>query len=103
MREQQIQGQAIENGYYVQAPLKLLAETIQARVALRLTSSHLLIGGLGSGKTTQLLFAAQNLKQIEDIHPIYDDFMIHSPPMSPLEILRMFLYDLYFPTRPRAS
>lgn len=37
------------------------------------------------------------------IHPGTDDFMIHSPPMSPLEILHMFLYDLYFPTRPRAS
>ncbi len=70
--------QAIENGYYVQAPLKLLAETIQARVALRPTSSHLLIGGLGSGKTTQLLFAAQNLKQIEDIHPIYIDVSLYT-------------------------
>lgn len=37
------------------------------------------------------------------IHPGNDDFMIHSPPMAPLEILYMFLYDLYLPTRPRAS
>ncbi|MDJ0733048.1 MAG: hypothetical protein QNJ47_03015 [Nostocaceae cyanobacterium] len=37
------------------------------------------------------------------IHPGCDDFMIHSPPMSPLEILHLFLYDLYLPTRPRSS
>lgn len=37
------------------------------------------------------------------IHPGTDDFMIHSPPMSPLEILHLFLYDLYLPQRPRSS
>ncbi|MDJ0615546.1 MAG: hypothetical protein QNJ63_02165 [Calothrix sp. MO_192.B10] len=37
------------------------------------------------------------------IHPGYDEFMIHSPPMSPLEILHLFLYDLYLPIRPRSS
>lgn len=37
------------------------------------------------------------------IHPGCDDFMIHSPPMSPLEILHLFLYDLYLPNRPRSS
>ncbi len=37
------------------------------------------------------------------IHPGTDDFMIHSPPMSPLEILHLFLYDLYLSQRPRSS
>mgnify|MGYP001795776580 CR=1 FL=1 len=37
------------------------------------------------------------------IHPGTDDFMIHSPPMSPVEILHLFLYDLYLPQRPRSS
>lgn len=37
------------------------------------------------------------------IHPGCDDFMIHSPPMSPLEILYLFLYDLYLPIRPRST
>ncbi len=35
------------------------------------------------------------------IHPGTDDFMIHSAPMSPLEILHLFLYDLYLPINPR--
>jgi hypothetical protein len=36
------------------------------------------------------------------LHPGSDDLMIHSPPMSPLEILHLFLYDLEIPNRPRA-
>lgn len=35
------------------------------------------------------------------LHPGSDDFMIHSPPMSPLEILNLFLYELEVPQRPR--
>jgi hypothetical protein len=37
------------------------------------------------------------------MHPGSDDLMIHSPPMSPLEILHLFLYDLNIPERPRGS
>jgi hypothetical protein len=37
------------------------------------------------------------------IHPGSDDFMIHSPPMSPLEILHLFLYGLPIPEKPRSS
>lgn len=37
------------------------------------------------------------------IHPGSDDFMIHSPPMSPLEILHLFLYGLPMPEKPRSS
>jgi hypothetical protein len=36
------------------------------------------------------------------IHPGHDDLMIHSPPMNPLEILHLFLYDLYLTDKPRA-
>jgi hypothetical protein len=32
-----------------------------------------------------------------------DDFMFHSPPMSPLEILNLFLYGLPIPKHPRSS
>ncbi|MDJ0733046.1 MAG: hypothetical protein QNJ47_03005 [Nostocaceae cyanobacterium] len=70
--------QAIESGYYVTAPGKLLAEKLSARVALRPASSHLLIGGIGSGKTTQLLVACENLKKIDDIYPIYVDVSLHT-------------------------
>ncbi|MCJ8281248.1 MAG: hypothetical protein MJK14_15560 [Rivularia sp. ALOHA_DT_140] len=70
--------EAIESGYYVRAPGKLLAETLSARVALRPASSHLLIGGIGSGKTTQLLVACEKLKEIGDIYPIYIDVSLHT-------------------------
>lgn len=37
------------------------------------------------------------------IHPGSDDFMVHSPPMSPLEILHLFLYGLPIAVKPRSS
>jgi hypothetical protein len=37
------------------------------------------------------------------LHPSNDDIMIHSPPMSPLEILHMFLYGMNIPDKPRSS
>jgi hypothetical protein len=37
------------------------------------------------------------------LHPGNDDLMIHASPMSPLEILHLFLYDLKMPERPRSS
>jgi hypothetical protein len=37
------------------------------------------------------------------LHPGNDDLMIHASPMSPLEILHLFLYDLQIPERPRGS
>jgi hypothetical protein len=37
------------------------------------------------------------------VHPGSDDFMVHSPPMSPLEILHLFLYDLPIPDKPRSQ
>ena len=63
--------EAIESGYYVHAPGKLLVDNISNRIALRPSSSHLLLGGIGSGKTTQLLVAYQQINEIEDIHAIY--------------------------------
>jgi len=37
------------------------------------------------------------------LHPGHDDLMIHGSPMNPLEILHLFLYDLYLTDKPRAS
>ena len=65
--------EAIESGYYVHAPGKLLVDTISGRIALRPSSSHLLLGGIGSGKTTQLLVACKQLNEIEDTHAYYLD------------------------------
>jgi hypothetical protein len=35
------------------------------------------------------------------VHPGNDDFMINAPPMSPVEILHLFLYGLVIPEKPR--
>lgn len=35
------------------------------------------------------------------LHPSSDDFMVHSPPMSPLEILHLFLYGFEIPPKMR--
>ncbi len=69
---------AVASGYYVNAPGKLFAEGISNRIALRPASSHLLIGGVGSGKTTQLLVACENLKKIGDIYSIYIDVSLYT-------------------------
>jgi hypothetical protein len=70
--------EAIESSYYVRTSGHLLAEKLFARVALRPASSHLLVGGIGLGKTTQLLIAYENLKQIGDIYPIYIDVSLYT-------------------------
>jgi len=70
--------EAIESGYYVHAPGKLLVDNISNRIALRPSSSHLLLGGIGSGKTTQLLVACQQINEIEDTHAIYLDVSLYT-------------------------
>jgi hypothetical protein len=70
--------EAIESGYYVHAPGKLLVDNISNRIALRPSSSHLLLGGIGSGKTTQLLVACQQINEIEDTHAIYVDVSLYT-------------------------
>jgi hypothetical protein len=37
------------------------------------------------------------------IHPGSDDLIIHSAPLTPIEILQQFLYGLPIPTKPRAT
>jgi hypothetical protein len=37
------------------------------------------------------------------LHPGSDDLMVHSPPMSPLEILHLFLYGLPIPEKLRSQ
>jgi hypothetical protein len=52
---------AIESGYYVPEPGKSVSDLIAARIALRPASSHLILGGIGSGKTTQLLLGRDRI------------------------------------------
>jgi hypothetical protein len=64
---------SIEHGYYVHAPGQLLVDQIAGRIELRPNSIHLLTGGIGSGKTTQLLVAKQQLEAVEDLAVCYVD------------------------------
>jgi len=63
---------AVESGFYVNLPNNPVGE-ITGRVALRPSSIHLLFGGIGSGKTTQLLMTQTALNGLEDIKAIYVD------------------------------
>jgi Cdc6-like AAA superfamily ATPase len=64
---------SIDHGHYVHAPGQLLVDQIAGRIALRPTSTYLLVGGIGSGKTTQLLVAKQQLEEVEDLAVCYVD------------------------------
>ena len=63
---------AVEQGFYVNLPNNPVA-VITAKIALRPSSIHLLFGGIGSGKTTQLLSTQKHLNELEDIKAIYVD------------------------------
>ena len=63
---------AVERGFYVNLPNNPVGE-ITRRIELRPSSLHLLFGGIGSGKTTQLLLTQQALNELEDIEAIYVD------------------------------
>jgi hypothetical protein len=68
---------AIKRGYYVDFPNNTMAG-IARRVELRPSSVHLLLGGIGSGKTTQLLLAQEHLNQLEGFNAIYVDVSLHT-------------------------
>jgi hypothetical protein len=65
---------ALNNGYYVPRPDQdSPAHRITKRIELRPNTSHLIVGGIGSGKTTELLVMRRALEQIGDVHPLYID------------------------------
>ena len=63
---------AVERGFYINLPNNPVGE-ITRRIELRPSSVHLLFGGIGSGKTTQLLLTQKALNKLEDIEAIYVD------------------------------
>ena len=75
---------AIEQGYYVNVPNNPVKE-ITRRVELRPSSIHLLMGGVGSGKTTQLLLTKEHIDQLEDSKAIYIDVSFYTD-ISRLEL-----------------
>jgi hypothetical protein len=65
---------ATNGNYYVPFGNSSVADSIAGRLALRPTSSNLLLGGIGSGKTTELLIASKKIEQLtEKIYIRYID------------------------------
>jgi hypothetical protein len=64
---------AINSGYYVAEPRKSVSDLIAGRIALRPASTHLIAGGIGSGKTTQLLVTLNKVNELPDIYARYID------------------------------
>ena len=65
--------EAIKEGLYVPRPGRSVADQLVSRIELEPTASHLVVGGVGSGKTTQLLVARERLKEILDVKPFFID------------------------------
>jgi hypothetical protein len=69
---------AVQRGFYVPRPGRTLAEQLALRFEIKPSASHLLVGGVGSGKTTQLLVAMQRLLDASDVFAAYIDVSLHS-------------------------
>lgn len=68
---------ALERGFYV-APKRDIASRITARLDLQPASTHLVVGGVGSGKTTQLLVTRDRLREQQpDAVAVYVDMSRH--------------------------
>lgn len=64
---------ALERGFYVSRAGRGIAEQIAGRLELRPASKHLIVGGVGAGKSTQLLVAKDRLCALGDTSAIYID------------------------------
>ena len=63
---------AIEQQMYVRPP-RPLADEVVSRLEIEPAGRHLVVGGIGSGKTTQLLLATQALNAMPDMCAAYID------------------------------
>jgi hypothetical protein len=63
---------AIRRGFYTEEPEHSSTNKLFKRICLKSNSRNLMIGGIGSGKTTQL-FRIENLLKATDIYPHYID------------------------------
>ena len=61
--------QAVAGGFYVPPP-NAVSHRIATRLELEPASAHLLVGGIGSGKTTELIAIERRLAAVEDILPV---------------------------------
>jgi hypothetical protein len=64
---------AINSGYYMTEPRNSVSDLIAGRIALRPASTHLILGGIGSGKTTQLLVTLNRVNKLPNTYARYID------------------------------
>ena len=64
---------ALKEKLYVEPPGRSLADQVAARLHLAPSSSHAAVGGIGSGKSTELLRILRKLKALEDTRVVYVD------------------------------
>lgn len=64
--------QAVAGGFYVPPP-NAVSQRIATRIELEPASSHLLVGGIGSGKTTELIAIERRLSEVEDLFSLRID------------------------------
>ncbi len=72
---------AMEQGFYVE-PDSSISERIATRLELSPASTHMLIGGIGSGKTTQLLRVRERLEAVGDVRAFFVDVFQRQQPES---------------------
>jgi hypothetical protein len=68
---------AIDSGYYIPEPRKS-PSSLLTRVALRPSATHLLIGGIGTGKSTQLHLACKQLNELPGVSAYYIDVSLYT-------------------------
>lgn len=66
-------GSAIKQGLYVKPPGLTAADEIVGHMEPAPTSTIALVGGIGAGKSTELLIAVQRLSAVEETRAIYID------------------------------
>jgi hypothetical protein len=66
---------ALTQGYYVE-PLNPTSKRIAVELELDASCTQVLIGGVGSGKTTELLMAAHHLRATKDVFPVFFDVSV---------------------------
>ncbi|GAA6617864.1 hypothetical protein [Scytonema sp. NUACC26] len=73
---------AIRKGYIIEEPYQSSTNTLFKRISLRPQSKNLLIGGIGLGKTTQILKLFQIFQENPDIgiFPLYIDVSEYTRP-----------------------
>ncbi|MBW4618717.1 MAG: hypothetical protein KME17_04930 [Cyanosarcina radialis HA8281-LM2] len=70
---------AISGGYYIPEPRKSVSELISRRIGIRPSSTHLILGGIGSGKTTQLLVTRDRINQeVDNVYAHYVDVSLYT-------------------------